>query len=101
MGTGLGAIAAQRTGCRRDPDTREYLIPSVSVIREVLMRVDPDSLERARGAWNALWAARDRSLAIDGKTLRGATDGRGLQAHVMGALGHESKAACTKRKSAA
>lgn len=97
----LGQKGAQRIGCRRDPDTREYLIPSVSVIREVLMRVDPEALDRALGSWNALWATRDRSLAIDGKTLRGATDEQGLQVHVMSAVGHESKAAYTQKKSPA
>ncbi len=97
----LGQKGAQRIGCRRDPDTREYLIPSVNVIREVLMRVDPEQLDRALGAWNSLWAPRDRSLAIDGKTLRGAADSQGLQVHVMSAVGHESKAAYTQKKSAA
>ena len=98
---GLGQKGAQRIGCRRDPDTRQYGIPSVTVIREVLMRVDPAQLDRALGAWNVLWAPRDRSLAIDGKTLRGATDEQGLQVHVMSAVGHDSKAAYTQKKSAA
>ena len=53
---GLGQKGAQRIGCRRDPDTREYLIPSVSVIRDVLMRVDPAALAAlesvvAKGWW--------------------------------------------------
>lgn len=98
---GLGQKGAQRIGCRRDPDTREYLIPSVTVIRDVLMRVDPVALDRALGNWNALWAHSDRSLAIDGKTLRGAIDDQGNQVHVMSAVGHESKAAYTQKKSAA
>jgi len=65
------------------------------------MRVDPAQLDRALGAWNALWAARDRSLAIDGKTLRRAIDEQGLQVHLMSAVGHESKAAYTQKKSPA
>jgi len=97
----LGQKGAQRMGCRFDRDTREYGIPSVTVIRDVLMRVDPEALDRALGSWNALWAARDRSLAIDGKTLRNATDEQGLQVHVMSAVGHESKAAYTQKKSPA
>lgn len=97
----LGQQGAHRIGCRRDPDTRKYLIPSVNVIRDVLMRVDPQELDRALGSWNALWAPRDRSLAIDGKTLRGATDEQGLQVHVMSAVGHDSKAAYTQKKSPA
>jgi hypothetical protein len=97
----LGQKGAQRIGCRRDPDTRQYLIPSVNVIREVLMRVDPQALDRALGDWNVLWAQRDRSLAIDGKTLRGAIDEQGNQVHVMSAVGHESRAAYTQKKSVA
>lgn len=98
---GLGQKGAQRIGCRRDPHTREYLIPSVTVIREVLMRVDPQALDRALGAWNALWSHSDRTLAIDGKTLRGIIDEQGNPVHVMSAVGHESKAAYTQKKSAA
>jgi hypothetical protein len=56
----LGQKGAQRIGCRCDPDTRESLIPSVSVIRDVLMRVDPAELDRAFGKWNVLWASRDK-----------------------------------------
>jgi len=65
------------------------------------MRVDPAQLDLALGAWNDLWAPRDRSLAIDGKTLCNATDEQGLQVHVMSAVGHESKATYTQKKSAA
>ena len=96
---GLGQKGAQRIGCRRDPDTREYLIPSLTVIREVLMRVDPEQLDRALGAWNVLWAPRDSSLAIDGKTLRNSTDEQGLRVHIMSAVGHDSKASYTQKKS--
>jgi hypothetical protein len=97
----LGQKGAQRIGCRRDPDTREYLIPSVSVIRDVLMRVDPAELDRAFGKWNVLWASCDKSLAIDGKTLRGSADEQGDLVHVMSAVGHESMAAYTQKKSPA
>jgi hypothetical protein len=94
----LGQKGAQRIGCRRDPDTREYLIPSLCVIRDVLMRVDPEELDRALGAWNVLWADKDRSLAIDGKTLRRAVDEQGRQVHIMSAVGHESKACYAPKK---
>jgi hypothetical protein len=96
---GLGQKGAQRIGCRRNPDTRQYLIPSVNVIRDVLMRVDPEQLDRALAAWNELWSPRDRSLAIDGKTLCGSADAQGLRVHVMSVIGHDSKAAYTQKKS--
>jgi len=95
----LGQKGAQRIGCRRDPRTRQYLIPSVSAIRDVLIRVDPAELDRAFGQWNALWASHDESLAIDGKTLRGSADAQGNPVHVMSAVGHESSAAYTQKKS--
>jgi hypothetical protein len=95
----LGQRGAQRIGCRRDPHTRQYLIPSVSVIRDVLMRVDPEELDRALGAWNVLWAHKDRSLAIDGKTMRGSVDEQDRSVHIMSAVGHDSKACYTQKKS--
>lgn len=97
----LGQKGAQRIGCRRDPDTRLYLIPCVSVIRDVLMRVDPAELDRALAKWNVLWERRDESLAIDGKTLRGSAHEQGHLVHLMSAVGHESMAACTQKKSPA
>jgi len=33
---------------------RTYLVPSTTVVREVLIRVDPDRLDQALRAWNAL-----------------------------------------------
>jgi hypothetical protein len=65
------------------------------------MRVDPAELDRAFGKWNVLWASRDKSLAIDGKTLRGSADEQGRLVRVMSAVGHESMAAHTQRKSPA
>ena len=44
--------------------------------------------------------ARDSALAIDGKTLRGAIDDDGKQAHVLGIVGHDSKAPWGQKKSA-
>ena len=43
---------------------------------------------------------RDSALAIDGKTLRGAIDADGNQAHVLGIVGHDSKASYAQKKSA-
>ena len=76
---------------------RELRVGGV-VIRDVLMRVDPEELDRALGAWNVLWADKDRSLAIDGKTMRRAVDEQGRQVHIMSAVGHESKACYTQKK---
>ena len=44
-------------------------MPSESIIRNVLVRVDPAQLDRARQRWNDAHGADDEVLAIDGKTL--------------------------------
>ena len=42
----------------------------------------------------------DEALAIDGKTLRGALDEDGVQAHIMSVVGHETKATLAQKKPA-
>jgi hypothetical protein len=66
-------------GARRDsPD--HCSVPSETTIRRTLGRLDADALATAIGAW---LANRDdqrrhrRAVAVDGKTLRGATDTHG------------------------
>ncbi len=81
--------------CYRD---RHYLVPSRTVIREVLTRVDPDPRDRALQAWNALYAASDEALAIDGKTMCNAIDDDGHQTHILGVVG---KKIATRKSGAA
>ena len=76
-----------------------YEVPSRTVIREVLTRVDPDALDRALQRWNAQQAATDEGLAIDGKTMCNAIDAAGHQAHVLGVVGHRSQICHTQKKS--
>jgi hypothetical protein len=94
----LGPKALARFGCRRDAHGH-YLVPSESIIRDVLIRVDPDALDRALQQWNASWGQRDETLAIDGKTMCNAIDPQGRQTHVMSVVGHESKICYTQKKS--
>ncbi|MHB8348548.1 MAG: Druantia anti-phage system protein DruA, partial [Acidiferrobacterales bacterium] len=63
----LGPKARERFGCRREQ--RRCVVPSESVIRDVLVRVDPAALDRALQQWNAAFGQKDQSLAIDGKTM--------------------------------
>lgn len=93
----LGTKARQRFGCRRR-DGR-YLVPSESIIRNVLIRVDPVHLDLARQRWNHIYAQDDDSLAIDGKTMCNALDAQGRQTHIMSVVGHQSKIAYTQKKS--
>jgi hypothetical protein len=83
--------------CYRD---RHYLVPSRTVIREVLTRVDPDHVDRALQAWNACYAASDEALAIAGKTMCNAVDEQGRQTHILGVVGHQTQTCYAKKKSA-
>ena len=91
--------ARERFGCRREQG--RYLVPSESIIRDVLIRVDPVQLDRALQRWNQAYGQADSSLAIDGKTMGNAIDAQGQQTHIMSVIGHQTKACYTQKKSAA
>jgi hypothetical protein len=93
----LGQKARERFNCRREKG--RYLVPSLSIIRHVLIRVDPVHLDRALQRWNQAYGKEDQSLAIDGKTMRNAIDEQGHQTHIMTVVGHQSKASYTQKKS--
>jgi hypothetical protein len=94
----LGQKARERFDCRREKS--RYLVPSLSILRDVLIRVDPVHLDRALQRWNQAYGKEDQSLAIDGKTMRNALDEEGLQTHIMSVVGHQSKTPYTQKKSA-
>lgn len=73
-------------------------VPSESMIRDGLIRVDPEALDRALQPWNTTYGLADESLAIDGKTMRNAIDEHGNQTHLMSVVGHPSKAGYTQKK---
>ena len=70
----------------------------MSIIRDVLIRVQPEDLDRALQRWNQTYAAQDESLAMDGKTMRNAIDDDGHQTHIMSAIGHQSKLCYAQKK---
>ena len=92
----LGQKARARFGCRREKG--RYVVPSESIIRNVLIRVEPAHLDRALRRWNELYAGEDESLAIDGKTMCNALDKDGHPTHVMSVVGHETKNCYTQKK---
>lgn len=94
----LGQHARARFRCRHQ--NRRYEVPSETIIRDVLIRVDPAALDQALRAWNAVHGAQDQALAIDGKTLCNAIDDQGRQTHVMSVVGHQTGIAHTQKKSA-
>lgn len=93
----LGQQARRRFGCRRDENGR-FLVPSESIIRNVLIRVDPVQLDRALERWNEAYAGQDQSLAIDGKTMCNALDGDGRQTHILSVVGHQTQSCYTQKK---
>lgn len=93
----LGQKARRRFGCRYE--NGRYVVPSESIIRDVLIRVDPVHLDRALQRWNKVYAKQDESLAIDGKTMCNAIDDQGYQTHIMSVVGHQSKICHTQKKS--
>jgi hypothetical protein len=68
----LGQNARARFRCRYRQD--RYEVPSRTLIRDVITRVDPVLLERALQGWNPQYAATDEGLAVDGKTMYNAID---------------------------
>ncbi len=77
-----------------------FYVPSEYVIRDTLIRVNPDALDQALNRWSERYAVEDESLAIDGKSMRGAIDNEGKQTHIMSAVGHESLLCYRQKKSA-
>jgi hypothetical protein len=92
----LSQKARQRFGCRCQ--NKRFIVPSLSIIRDVLIRVDPVQLDHALQRWNHAYAQDDQSLAIDGKTMCNAIDDYGYQTHIMSAIGHQSKNCYTQKK---
>ena len=95
----LGPKARERFHCRRR--NGRYLVPSESIVRNIMIRVDPIYLDRSVQRWNQTCGPQDTSLAIDGKTMCNALDQNGHQTHVMSVVGHHSKSCYTQKKSAA
>lgn len=94
----LSPKARERFRCRHE--ARHYLVPSEYILRDVLIRVDPQALDRALQRWNATYGQADESLAIDGKTMCNALDDQGHQTHIMGVVGHQTQTCYTQKKSA-
>ena len=91
----LGQKARERFNCRREKG--RYVVPSESIIRDVLIRVNPEDLDRALQRWNATYAGEDESLALDGKTMCNAIDDQGYQTHVMSVIGHQTRICHTQK----
>ena len=95
----LSQANRSRFRCRFRNGRRE--VPSLTVIRNVMIQAGPEVLDRAINNWLAAhYGDAQESIAVDGKTMRGAVvDCEGQQVHVMSAVGHDSKHCYTQKKS--
>ena len=75
-------------------------MPSEVVIRDCLIRIEPDPLDRALKAWKQAWGAQDEALAMVGKTMKNARDEAGNQTHIMRVVGPDSTICHAQKKSA-
>lgn len=92
----LGKKARRQFDCRIE--NNRYVVPSLYVMRNLLIRIDPDHLEQALQCWNLTYGQQDQSLAIDGKTMCNAFDEYGRQTHIISVVGHESKDCYAQKK---
>lgn len=92
----LGKKARERFRCRCE--NGRYVVPSLSTIRDVLIRVDPVHLDNALQRWNEVYGEQDESLAIDGKVMCNAIDEEDRQIHIMSVIGHQTKNCLTQKK---
>lgn len=92
----LSPRARERFNCRRA--NGQYIVPSEFVIRDVMIRVSPDDIDRAIQNWNQAYGQQDQALAIDGKTMCNAINEQGRQTHIMSVIGHQSKTCYTQKK---
>ena len=93
---GLSPQARARFKCRCR--NKKFHVPCEGTIRNVLIQVKPDELDKALQLWNKQFGTIDESLAIDGKTMCNAIDSDGKQTHIMSAIGHSSKQCYTQKK---
>src|SRR6266542_2635579 len=87
---------------RRDPLTGRRHAPGEATIRRVLARIDADAFDLAVGAWLAdrlrpPTRRRRRVVAVDGKTLRGATGEDGAAVKLLAALDHSDGVVLAQR----
>lgn len=70
MGAWAGQLSqSARQGLRCRCERNHYRVPSDSIIRDVLLRVDRHHLERALERWNTRFATSDASLVLRSQAL--------------------------------
>jgi hypothetical protein len=90
-------------GVPRDPLTGTHRVPGETTLRRILAGIDGDALDAAVTGWlvDRLPAPRPwqrRAVAVDGKTLRGATRPEGRPVHLLAAMDHATGAVLAQRQ---
>jgi hypothetical protein len=94
----LGQKARERLNCRYDKKGRQFIVPSESTIRNVLIRVDADEVDKRLGHWILRQADTNSPIAIDGKTMCGAVGDNGRRVHIISAVLHNEGICITQKK---
>ena len=76
-----------RLRCRFEKSTKRYVAPSEPTIRRVLSRADADAVDTALTGWLSS-RSKDEAIAVDGKTIRGASRHTGQKIHLLSAFLH-------------
>ena len=76
-----------RLKCRYNKTIQRYIAPSEPTIRRVLSRADADAVDAALTGW-LLSRSKDDAIAVDGKTIRGASRHTGQTIHLLSAFLH-------------
>ena len=93
----LSPAMLDRFRCRKIDGAHEC--PSICCIRNIMIKVDPDQLDRATARFcrEHGWE-QDEGIAVDGKTICDAVDDDGRQTHVLGASSHGASAPLAQKK---
>lgn len=76
----------KRLGCRFNRKTGRYEPPSEPTIRRFLQEVNAEAVAAAIYGWLQALSGNDSALAVDGKTLRGASRQHGHKVHLLSAF---------------
>ena len=88
----------KRLRARRHPETRRYEAPSEPTIRRVLQRANAEQVDQTLGEWFLSIRKKEDSVAVDGKTLKGARRCDGTQVHLLSAFLHQQGITVAQRE---
>jgi len=83
----LGQDFLKRLGCRKHPETGNYIAPSEPTLRRAIQSVDGDDVDH----WVYKWLrnqSKDGVIAVDGKVVRGSKHRNDKPFHLVSAFVH-------------